>query len=79
VLVKPQFEVGRGEVGKGGIVRDPAQHARVVEEVNASARALGLSASEASRTRPSKALTAIANFSRSTRRVESSKLKVQSS
>jgi 23S rRNA (cytidine1920-2'-O)/16S rRNA (cytidine1409-2'-O)-methyltransferase len=43
VLVKPQFEVGKGEVGKGGIVRDPAQHARVVEEVNASARALGLS------------------------------------
>jgi 23S rRNA (cytidine1920-2'-O)/16S rRNA (cytidine1409-2'-O)-methyltransferase len=42
VLVKPQFEVGRGEVGKGGIVRDPAQHARVVEEVNASALALGL-------------------------------------
>jgi 23S rRNA (cytidine1920-2'-O)/16S rRNA (cytidine1409-2'-O)-methyltransferase len=42
VLIKPQFEVGKGEVGKGGIVRDPAQHARVVEEVNASARALGL-------------------------------------
>lgn len=42
VLVKPQFEVGRGEVGKGGIVSDPAQHARVVEEVNAAARALGL-------------------------------------
>lgn len=42
VLVKPQFEVGRGEVGKGGVVRDPAQHARVVEEVNASALALGL-------------------------------------
>ncbi|HEU4596618.1 MAG TPA: TlyA family RNA methyltransferase [Pyrinomonadaceae bacterium] len=42
VLVKPQFEVGKGEVGKGGIVNDPAQHARVVEEVNASARALGL-------------------------------------
>jgi 23S rRNA (cytidine1920-2'-O)/16S rRNA (cytidine1409-2'-O)-methyltransferase len=42
VLVKPQFEVGRGEVGKGGVVRDPAQHARVVEEVNASARELGL-------------------------------------
>jgi 23S rRNA (cytidine1920-2'-O)/16S rRNA (cytidine1409-2'-O)-methyltransferase len=42
VLVKPQFEVGRGEVGKGGVVRDPAQHARVVEEVNASAHALGL-------------------------------------
>jgi 23S rRNA (cytidine1920-2'-O)/16S rRNA (cytidine1409-2'-O)-methyltransferase len=43
VLVKPQFEVGRGEVGKGGVVRDPAQHARVVEEVNTAARALGLS------------------------------------
>jgi 23S rRNA (cytidine1920-2'-O)/16S rRNA (cytidine1409-2'-O)-methyltransferase len=42
VLVKPQFEVGKGEVGKGGVVRDPAQHARVVEEVNASARSLGL-------------------------------------
>ena len=42
VLVKPQFEVGRGEVGKGGVVRDPEQHARVVEEVNANARALGL-------------------------------------
>ena len=42
VLVKPQFEVGRGEVGKGGIVTDPAQHARVVEEVSAAARELGL-------------------------------------
>jgi len=42
VLVKPQFEVGRGEVGKGGVVRDPAQHERVVEEVNAAALALGL-------------------------------------
>jgi len=41
-LIKPQFEVGRGEVGKGGIVRDPEKHARVVEEVNASARELGL-------------------------------------
>ena len=41
VLVKPQFEVGKGEVGKGGIVKDPAQHARVVEEVNAAARSLG--------------------------------------
>jgi 23S rRNA (cytidine1920-2'-O)/16S rRNA (cytidine1409-2'-O)-methyltransferase len=42
VLVKPQFEVGRGEVGKGGVVRDPLQHARVVEEVNQAARGLGL-------------------------------------
>lgn len=44
VLIKPQFEVGRGEVGKGGVVRDPAQQARVVEEVNAAAQGLGLRA-----------------------------------
>lgn len=42
VLIKPQFEVGKGEVGKGGIVSDTAQHARVIEEVNARARAIGL-------------------------------------
>ena len=41
-LVKPQFEVGRGEVGGGGIVRDAAKRARVVEEVNSAARELGL-------------------------------------
>lgn len=32
-LIKPQFEVGRGEVGKGGVVRDPALHQRVCSEV----------------------------------------------
>jgi len=32
-LIKPQFEAGRGEVGKGGVVRDPAIHERVCEEV----------------------------------------------
>jgi 23S rRNA (cytidine1920-2'-O)/16S rRNA (cytidine1409-2'-O)-methyltransferase len=32
-LIKPQFEAGRGEVGKGGVVRDPAIHARVCHEV----------------------------------------------
>jgi 23S rRNA (cytidine1920-2'-O)/16S rRNA (cytidine1409-2'-O)-methyltransferase len=32
-LIKPQFEVGRDEVGKGGIVRDPALHQRVCDEV----------------------------------------------
>ena len=32
-LVKPQFEAGRDEVGKGGVVRDPAVHARVCDEV----------------------------------------------
>ena len=41
-LIKPQFEVGKGEVGKGGIVRDPAQHQRVINEVNAAANSLGL-------------------------------------
>jgi 23S rRNA (cytidine1920-2'-O)/16S rRNA (cytidine1409-2'-O)-methyltransferase len=40
-LIKPQFEVGRGEVGRGGIVTDPEKHARVVEEVNAAAVELG--------------------------------------
>ncbi|MDZ7579306.1 MAG: TlyA family RNA methyltransferase [Deltaproteobacteria bacterium] len=34
-LVKPQFEVGRGQVGKGGVVRDPALHQRVIEELTA--------------------------------------------
>ena len=34
-LVKPQFEVRREEVGKGGIVRDPALHSRVCDEVSA--------------------------------------------
>ncbi len=32
-LIKPQFEVGRGEVGKGGVVRDPELHARVCGQV----------------------------------------------
>jgi len=41
-LIKPQFEVGKGEVGKGGIVKDPKQRERVVEEVHGCARSLGL-------------------------------------
>lgn len=41
-LVKPQFEAGRGEVGRGGIVRDASVHARVIEEVTQAALALGL-------------------------------------
>ena len=40
-LIKPQFEVGKGQVGKGGVVRDPGQHAAVVERVRAEAEALG--------------------------------------
>ena len=40
-LIKPQFEVGREEVGKGGVVRDPALHARVCEEVRGWIEGLG--------------------------------------
>lgn len=32
-LIKPQFEVGKGEVGKGGVVRDEAKHRRVIDEI----------------------------------------------
>ena len=41
VLVKPQFEVGRGQVGKGGIVRDPLQHEAACEKLRACASELG--------------------------------------
>ena len=41
-LIKPQFEVGREEVGKGGIVRDEAAQRRVVEEITSFAAALGM-------------------------------------
>ena len=41
-LVKPQFEAGRDDVGKGGIVRDPAIHARVVAQVTTAAAEVGL-------------------------------------
>jgi 23S rRNA (cytidine1920-2'-O)/16S rRNA (cytidine1409-2'-O)-methyltransferase len=41
-LVKPQFEVGRGRIGKGGVVRDPALRAEAVATVRGAAEALGL-------------------------------------
>jgi 23S rRNA (cytidine1920-2'-O)/16S rRNA (cytidine1409-2'-O)-methyltransferase len=41
-LIKPQFEVGRGQVGKGGVVRDEKKHAEVIESVTELARGLGL-------------------------------------
>jgi len=41
LLVKPQFEVGRGEVGKGGVVRDDAKRRAALESVAGAARALG--------------------------------------
>ncbi len=40
-LIKPQFEVGRGQVGKGGVVRDPQQHAAVIARIEALAAELG--------------------------------------
>jgi len=41
-LIKPQFEVGKGEVEKGGIVRDTEKHRRVVEKVTGFAEGQGL-------------------------------------
>jgi 23S rRNA (cytidine1920-2'-O)/16S rRNA (cytidine1409-2'-O)-methyltransferase len=41
-LVKPQFEAGRDEVGRGGIVRDPKVHQAVIERVTRAAEAVGL-------------------------------------
>ena len=45
VLVKPQFEVGRDQVGRGGIVRDPALHAAVCRKAEDAARMLGFETS----------------------------------
>lgn len=41
-LIKPQFEAGRRQVGKGGVVRDPATHRQVLGEVTETLAALGL-------------------------------------
>ncbi len=40
-LIKPQFEVGKGKVGKGGVVRSQEERRRVIEEIKAAATALG--------------------------------------
>src|SRR5690242_17401401 len=45
ILIKPQFEVGRGQVGKGGIVREPALHQAACERVDGAVRHLGLKTS----------------------------------
>ena len=45
ILVKPQFEVGRGQVGKGGIVRDPELHKAACDRVRTAVEALGGTAS----------------------------------
>jgi len=44
VLVKPQFEVGKARVGKGGVVRDPGAHQDAIAGVIAAAEGLGLQA-----------------------------------
>jgi len=44
-LIKPQFEVGRREVGRGGIVTEPEKHSRVIGEVNTFAAESGLGVS----------------------------------
>ena len=41
-LIKPQFEVGRGEVGKGGVVRDVRMHQKVVERISEFSQGLDL-------------------------------------
>ena len=41
-LIKPQFEVGKGEVGKGGVVRDPEKHRAVIEGVKSFSVEQGL-------------------------------------
>ena len=41
ILIKPQFEVGKGQVGKGGIVRDPELHRAACERVEGAVRELG--------------------------------------
>jgi len=58
ILVKPQFELERGQVGRGGIVRDPAMRERAVEKVSAAARSAGL---EVLGARPSQVLGAEGN------------------
>ncbi|HMD70877.1 MAG TPA: TlyA family RNA methyltransferase [Bryobacteraceae bacterium] len=45
ILIKPQFEVGKGQVGKGGIVRDPELHRAACERVARSAAELGFETS----------------------------------
>jgi 23S rRNA (cytidine1920-2'-O)/16S rRNA (cytidine1409-2'-O)-methyltransferase len=42
VLVKPQFEAGREEVGKGGVIRDAKIHARVVSKIEQTLEGFGL-------------------------------------
>ena len=42
-LIKPQFEVGKGEVERGGVVKDPRKHEKVIREIREFVQSLGLS------------------------------------
>jgi len=42
ILIKPQFEVGKGEVGKGGVVRDPSLHQKVIQRISHYCKEIGL-------------------------------------
>jgi 23S rRNA (cytidine1920-2'-O)/16S rRNA (cytidine1409-2'-O)-methyltransferase len=42
ILIKPQFELERGDIGKGGIVKDGALHQKAIERVEAAAREAGM-------------------------------------
>lgn len=52
VLVKPQFEVGRGQVGKGGVVRDPTLWREAIDVVAAAAVAVGFGVAGAAASSP---------------------------
>ncbi|WP_300670525.1 TlyA family RNA methyltransferase [Desulfoluna sp.] len=41
-LIKPQFEVAKGQVGKGGVVKDPAQHTEVIDSLSLFFQGIGL-------------------------------------
>jgi len=45
ILIKPQFEVGKGQVGKGGIVRDPQLHQAVCDRITGAVREFGFETS----------------------------------
>ena len=45
ILIKPQFEVGKGQVGKGGIVRDPDLHRAVCDRIERAVREFGFETS----------------------------------
>jgi len=45
ILIKPQFEVGKGQVGKGGIVREPELHKAACDRIERAVREFGFETS----------------------------------